>query len=186
MGMNEWKTMADRLVDRVKRLPKTVWVIVGIAAMVLMAVSEYLPTKTTAKTDASWDTNAYTKTLETQLTDIVEHIDGAGKCRVMVTLENGVEYVYANEKSATSNRTEDVSDTSEKTTVRDDNESSYVIVNSSDGKHGLLVTEIQPTVRGVVVVCEGGDDERVRERILKTVATVLNVTSSRVCITKLS
>ena len=184
--MNEWKTMADRLIERAKRLPKTVWVVLGVAAMVLMAVSEWIPAKDVSTAVDAWDVKAYTKALEQQLADIVEHIDGAGECRVMVTLENGVEYVYANEHSETSNRTEDVSDTAEKTTVRDDNESSYVIVNSSDGKQGLLVTEIQPTVRGVVVVCEGGEDERVRDRIMKTVATVLNITSSRVCITKLS
>lgn len=184
--MNEWKTLADRLIECVKKLPKKVWVAVGIVAMILIAVSDRLPAKTASTTSDAWDVQTYTEELEQQLVDIVEHIDGAGKCRVMVTLENGVEYVYANERSETSNRTEDVSDSSEKNTVRDDNESRYVIVNSSDGKQGLLVTEIQPTIRGVVVVCEGGEDERVKERIMKTVATVLNVTSSRVCITKLS
>ena len=185
--MNEWKTMSDRLMKRIKQLPKKAWVAIGFVAILLLAVSEWIPPRaeeTSASTN--WDGQAYVQQLEQQLTDIVEHIEGAGKCRVMVTLENGVEYVYANERSETSNRTEDLSDTSEKTTVRDDNESKYVIVNSSDGKQGLLVTEIQPTVRGVVVVCEGGEDEKVRERIMKTVATVLNVTSSRVCITKLS
>ena len=184
--MNEWKTLTDRLIERAKTLPKTVWLVMGLVAIVLLAVSEWIPEKSPVSQDATWDGQAYVRELEQQLTELVEHIDGAGKCRVMVTLENGVEYVYANERSTTNNRTEDVSDTSEKTTVRDDSESSYVIVNSSDGRQGLLVTEIQPTIRGVVVVCEGGEDERVKERVLKTVATVLNVTSSRVCITKLS
>ncbi len=184
--MNAWKTLGDRLAEYAKRLPKAAWVIIGLVAMVLLALPEWVPDKEATHQGDEWDVQAYVQGLERQLTDMVESIDGAGECRVMITLENSVEYVYANEHSATSDRTEDVSDTSEKTTERDDSESSYVIVNSSDGKHGLLVTEIQPTIRGVAVVCEGGENEQVRERILKTVSTVLNITSSRVCITKLS
>ena len=57
-------------------------------------------------------------------------------------------------------------------------------MDTGDGKEGLLVTEIQPTVRGVVVVCDGGDRDDVRERVIQAVAVALDVSSKRVCVVK--
>ena len=71
----------------------------------------------------------------------------------MVTLENGVEYVYATQEKINTDRQEDDGRISQ----RDDSDKSIIVVDTEDGKQGLLVTEIQPTVKGVVVVCEGGD-----------------------------
>ena len=53
-------------------------------------------------------------------------------------------------------------------------------------RQGLLVKEIQPTVRGVVIVCEGGDDPAVQEQITDAVTTALNISTKRVSISKLS
>ena len=46
-----------------------------------------------------------------------------------------------------------------------------------------VVTEIQPTVKGVIVVCTGADDETVTQRVQTAVQTVLHITAKRVCVT---
>lgn len=46
--------------------------------------------------------------------------------------------------------------------------------------------EIQPLIRGVLVLCEGGDDPTVVERITQAVTKTLGVSSAKVCIAKLS
>lgn len=46
-----------------------------------------------------------------------------------------------------------------------------------------VVTEIQPTVKGVMVVCAGAEDEAVAERVQTAVQTVLHITARRVCVT---
>jgi len=69
---------------------------------------------------------------------------------------------------------------------RDDRQESIIVVDTENGRQGLLVTEIQPTVKGVVVVCQGGDQPLVQERIINTITTALNISSKRVCVTKLS
>lgn len=51
---------------------------------------------------------------------------------------------------------------------------------------GLLVTELQPTVKGVVIVCEGGDQPLVQQRVTDAVTIALNISSKRVCVTKLT
>ncbi|MBR3289316.1 MAG: hypothetical protein IKI63_00905, partial [Clostridia bacterium] len=46
-----------------------------------------------------------------------------------------------------------------------------------------VVTEVQPTVKGVMVVCAGADDETVAQRVQTAVQTVLHITARRVCVT---
>lgn len=46
--------------------------------------------------------------------------------------------------------------------------------------------EIQPRIRGVLVVCEGGDEPLVAERVTEAVCKALNVSTAKVCVTKLS
>lgn len=46
--------------------------------------------------------------------------------------------------------------------------------------------EIEPLIRGVLVVCEGGDSPVVVERITQAVTKALDISSAKVCITKLS
>lgn len=48
----------------------------------------------------------------------------------------------------------------------------------------VLVTEILPKIRGVVVVCDGGNDAAVCERVTEVVTTALNIPQRRVCVTK--
>ena len=66
----------------------------------------------------------------------------------MVTLENGVEYVYASQQKVNTDRTEDTASDSNKISQRDGTEQNIIIVDTDNGRQGLLVTEIQPTVKG--------------------------------------
>jgi stage III sporulation protein AG len=133
-------------------------------------------------TEPTQTAEAFVKETEARLSTIVRSIEGAGDCRVLVTLANGVEYVYATEQKTNTDRQEDGS----RLTERDDSESTAVVVDTDEGRKGLLVTEIQPTVRGVVVVCEGGDREEVRRRIIEAVTVAMDLSSKRVCVTKLT
>ena len=159
-------------------------VIAGIVGVLLLVIPEFLPGKTEQSADSTAE--AFVSQTEKRLTELIGSIDGAGACRVMVTLDNGVEYVYATEEKSNSDREEDVRESDTRLTEREDSETSAIIVDTGNGREGLLVTEIQPTVRGVVVVCEGADNEEVRNRVLQAVTVALNISSKRVCVTKLS
>ncbi len=160
--------------------------IAGVIGIALLALSELLPTKTDAVSSGSVTADEFVRQTEERLTTLVSSIEGAGNCRVLVTLENGVEYVYATEQKTNSDRQEDTDDTATRLTQRDDSESTVIVVDTGDGREGLLVTEIQPTIRGVVVVCEGGDREDVRSRVIEAVTVAMDLSSKRVCVTKLT
>ena len=61
-----------------------------------------------------------------------------------------------------------------------DNGGENVYLKNSDTK----TVSIEPKVRGVVVVCGGGDDPIVKSRVLEAVTKALSISSDKVCITK--
>lgn len=160
-------------------------VVLGVAGIALLALSEWLP-KNDEPTTETLTAEVFVRQTEERLTALVGSIEGAGKCRVLVTLENGVEYVYATQQRVNSDRSEDTDDDSKRLTQKDDSERSVIVVETDGGRQGLVVTELQPTVRGVVVVCEGGDREDVRARVTEAVTVAMDLSAKRVCVTKLT
>ena len=63
-----------------------------------------------------------------------------------------------------------------------ENSVEYVYLDDSTTK----TKEIEPIIRGVLVVCEGGDSPVVVERITEAVTKSLDISEAKVCITKLS
>ena len=151
----------------------------GICGMLLVGASALFDGDTDEVSSAqSFDMTAYVTALEERLEQMVSAIDGAGETDVMLTLENGVEYVYADEQKTNSDRVEQTDSVS----VRDDSQRTVVTVDAENGKEGLLITEIQPTVRGVVVACAGGGDETVATMVTNAVKTALDISDKRVCV----
>ena len=164
---------------------RRILLIVGAVGIGLLALSEWIPKRET-ETVATLTTEQFVEQTEQRLESIVSSIEGAGRCRVLLTLDNGVEYVYATEERTMSDRQEDTDDGATRLTQSDDSERAAILVDTDSGREGLLVTEIQPTVRGVVVVCEGGDNEAVIARVTEAVTVALELSSKKVCVTKLS
>ncbi len=64
-------------------------------------------------------------------------------------------------------------------TIESSVEGVYLDNNSTKTK------EIEPIIRGVVIACNGGDDPVVQQSVLNAVTKALNISSAKVCITKL-
>ncbi|MBR7092983.1 MAG: stage III sporulation protein AG [Clostridia bacterium] len=155
----------------------------GMLGVVLIALSGFL-SHDSAPAVSGMTTQQYVEQLEEKLCRVISRIDGAGECSVMITLENGVEYLYATEGKTGSSRAEKSNGSGSDLTQADTSQDSVILIDTGNGKQGLLVTEIQPTVKGVVVVCAGGDRPAVQQRVTQAVTTVLHISSSRVCVTK--
>lgn len=74
---------------------------------------------------------------------------------------------------------EGVGDVSVLLTIENSVEGVYLENNSTKTK------DIEPVVRGVVVACEGGDEPVTLERVTDAVTKALNISSAKVCVTKL-
>lgn len=79
-----------------------------------------------------------------------------GEAQVWVTLESGVEYVYLQEEVRNTDTTKDYDEEGVKTLREKDNsEQKYILVNKNGKEQPLIQKQLEPTVQGVVIVCEG-------------------------------
>ena len=164
-------------------------IFVGVLGIALIFISGFFKTgvtKKTKKNSQNSSTKEYVFQLESSLKEMVSSIKGAGNTKVLVTLENTEETVYATEEKKNKEATEDKTDGQlSKKRESDDCEKKYITIKDADGtERALSVTQIQPTVKGVVVVCDGGDVPDVQQRITEAIKTALNITSKRVYVTK--
>lgn len=162
----------------------------GFIGIALILLSSLLPKASGNKASSSEQcttisSEEYVKQLEEKVQTLVEKISGVGSSNVMITLENGVENVYANsEKKSTDNTTDNSSSGTSKATDKNNTEQNVVVVDGKDGKQALVVTQKEPTVKGVVVVCDGGDNLTVVQDVIDAVTTALRITSNRVTVVK--
>lgn len=170
--------MGARLEPIIKKIKSdkrvAVIVIIGLIGIILLVLSELIPEQGengTSETDKSETESIteYEESLEKRLSELISEVDGAGKVKVMLTLDCGDENVYATEDKST--------ETS--------NEKSYVLIDSNGDDTGLLLKVSQPQVRGVAVVCEGADSSKVRQEITGVLTAVLGVSTNRVNIAKM-
>ncbi|WP_350344662.1 hypothetical protein PRVXT_001090 [Proteinivorax tanatarense] len=159
--------------------------ILGVALLVL---SKFIgdDDKNTAQPSAEIEqqiTDSYEEKIQKELEEILGNIAGVGKAKVMVTLDKG------NEKIVAKNITE-----SERTTLEEDTEGGVreiidynyqgelVILRKSGGDEPLVLTEVKPKVRGVVVVCPGGNDPSIQKQVIRAVQGVLDIPTYRISV----
>jgi len=166
---------------------------VGLIGIALIFLSGFLSgggsqqtPQPSASSQSDFNASDYESRMEKQMTELVTGIQGVGNAKVYVTLEQTAQSVYATEQKQSGQTTEDKSgETTTRNEINSDTETSYILVKNADGSEKALpVTEIQPIVKGVVVVCDGGDSPQVQQSITDAVTTALHITSVRVCVIK--
>jgi hypothetical protein len=168
---------------------KNLILILGVIGVSLIFVSNFFTAKDSNPKKApevKSNSDMYSERMEKSLESIVSNIKGAGNAKVLVTLENSVETVYATEEKKNKEAAEDKTDgQTTRKKESDDCEKKYITVKDSEGtEHALAVTEIQPKIKGVIVVCQGGDNPMVQQRIINAVTAALSVPSNKVYVTK--
>lgn len=154
--------------------------VLGIACVILLLLPK---SGEAAQDDASQiklDCTEYTAELEQKLESVISSVSGAGRTKVMLTLNGGTEFFYqtdTRDESAASNDAE-TSRGSEKNTV--------IVRNSSGTEAPVLKATASPAVNGVVVVCDGAAKSEVKESIQSAVKALLGISANRICILKMN
>jgi len=152
--------------------------ILGVIGITLIFLSTFFPKNDTKKDtepkEISFSSAEYLTVIEGQIRQIVSGISGDSSAVVTVTLETGMNYVYADE---TKQNTEKESDRQSEET-----EQTYITVTQADGTEAPLVsTEHMPKIRGVAIVCRINSEETAQE-IKNAVMAAFDLTSKRVYI----
>lgn len=124
------------------------------------------------ETDSTEDSLKYAELLENRLESMLSKIDGVGDCSVMLTVSGSVSYSYAqNEEKQSGENLQEI-------------KRQHVILDEKSGDSALIECTKNPAVVGVIIACEGGEHNVVREEIISAVGAVLDIPSNRICITK--
>ena len=125
----------------------------------------------TAASSGSAELTEYADRLSSRMEELLSGVEGAGETRVMITLESSEETIYALD---------------EKRGDAESYEWSHVILDDGTGDSALVETTWLPEVRGVAVVCQGGDDAAVQARLTEMVSVLLGISTNRISIAKMS
>ena len=169
-------------IKKITQNPKLL-IILGISGILLIFISSLFSgsDKSDEKTvsGSTYTAEQYCEMLEDNIKNIVTGITGDKNPTVVITLESGIRYSYASaDETDTSSATGSTTDQSSESKKQ-----SYITVKTADGgEQALIITEIMPEVRGVAIICTGGNQEATAEKIKNAVTAALNITSKRVYI----
>lgn len=153
----------------------------GFAAIILILISELIPKNTkgstdseTPKTDSVSLVKDNTEKTEKRLAELLSDIKGVGKTELILSVEGSEEYIYAEETETSADKND--SETSEKY------KNKLFVTERSGSKEALVKKIINPRFNGALVICDGGGDPLVRERVIKAVSAALDLPTSKICV----
>ena len=149
-------------------------VIACVLGVALILLSELVPSVSTKKADDSMDYQEYIVSLEEKTQDIISSIDGVGKCKVMITLCETDESFYAS----------NIEENTDSGHISKKNE--YVFYEDNNNDSPVLIKQAFPKVMGVAVVCQGGDNAFVKERVISAVSSLFGISSAKISVSKIS
>lgn len=148
-------------------------IFIGLLGMLLILFSEFFSGNHESEAVSDNSIAAAEERITKRVEELLKSVDGAGKVKVMVTLECLEERVVAlNTQTKTGADSYDYSE-------------EYVIVDTSGDEAGLTLKIITPVIRGVGITCEGGASSVVREEITKLVGSALGISSNKIWVTKM-
>lgn len=142
-------------------------VLVGLVLMWLPESKAEEPAELPTLTEPSEDTAS-------ELEQILGHIDGVGKVKVMLTLARGEEIFYQTD--------DDHNATSETDSLRTD---TVIITDGSRGQSGLIRQINPPIFQGAIVVCQGADRPSVCLAVVEAVSDVTGLGADRISVLKM-
>lgn len=171
------RVTVNRIKEGIKNKKNILIVAVGVLGVLLLLLPELSDgaqrTKSAERDDS--DGSRLRQELQSELGELVSSVDGAGNCRVLLTLDSSEEAAFA-----TDTNIESVQD--ERTTEYA-REESYVLI---DGETGLRLKTLAPEVRGVAVVCEGGGDSRVKREVTELLSAALGIGREKIYVAKMT
>jgi stage III sporulation protein AG len=195
--MGYFKEVIQKIKKRVtgtdrKKLTENAIIIVIIGIILLLAAGPILGRK--KEGSASETTNSQNKVASSDLTPVnADHTErkleellsgmlGGGKVQVMITYYNSTEKITAYDIKKSSSETEEIdSEGGKRTIIESEYESTTLYEDVSSGiSLPVVLKEIYPEVKGVVVVAEGAGNAEVREKITRAVSVLMDIPVHRV------
>lgn len=137
---------------------------------------EVVPTETN---NNSYSSNSYERELEKRLESILSNVAGAGEVSVMVTVNKSSELIVSENFEQSNNLINETdANNGVRTTEQVTTKKSTQVLGQNE--EPLVLTELSPTVSGVIIVCEGANDIIVKDALIRSVSTLLGIPTYKV------
>lgn len=190
MKLKEINNLLKELMS--KKYIANIVVLLAVAIIALIFTSDFLVKDSSTKDNVkktSGDTfvqednifKTEESIVEGRLKQILEKIKGTGEVEVMVTFDMGSEIIPASNTVETKDSSEEEDASGGIRTVKSQNLTENIVIsNDNNGSKPLVLKEIKPQIRGVIVVAEGADNMEVKMQLYDAVKTVLQISGDRV------
>ncbi len=118
----------------------------------------------------------YSEKLENKLINVLKTIEGVGNVSCMITLESGPELKIA---TSVDEKTTTITNDDKTETVVTIVETPIIVTEKGEEKP-LILMEIMPKLKGVVVVAQGAKDVKVKLQLLEAVQALLEISSENI------
>jgi len=163
-------------IKNIKNFEMIIAVILG-AVILLIYFGNFSSSDSGSKTMNEYMSSMeYATFLEKKLGSTLSAISGAGKVEVMITLESGPELVIATSTDKKTTTTESSGNKTESITVVEN----PIIVTQNGSSKPLVLMEILPKVKGVIIVSQGANNVKVKLDLLNAVQALLSITPSNI------
>lgn len=131
---------------------------------------------------------AYSNDLEKKLEEFLSSVAGIGKVEVMVTVKGSKERVVLKDSPYTQesmNEVDGEGGNRVSSSIQKD-ESTVMVGNGSGENLPYVVQELEPEVKGIAVIAEGGDNPEIIAEIIDAVQVLFNVPAHKVKVMKMN
>lgn len=177
MNSDKAKEFFLNLFEKIKNNKKVALILcIGLIGILLIALSSF----EVPKKDSDTVQNMQSKTdvndvSEEKLERFLSNISGVSNVNVMLTYDTSKEDVYAFDTEQN-----EIADNENKSERK--YKSEHIIVKTGSEESGLKEKEIYPKVRGVAVICQGGDNPIIKEQIVSIVSALFDINSNQISV----
>ena len=135
---------------------KIIMIAAGVLGVIMMICGSFLGSgrEDEIKTEYT-DVGFYTEYLEERIRKLCMSVSGISEAEVFLTIDCSSEYVYGEGGD-------------------------YLILSGSEGEEAVMLCEIYPKVRGIAVVCTGGDQPQIKSTLTSLLSAALDLPSNKI------
>lgn len=125
--------------------------------------------------------------LQKQLETFLSSVEGVGKVKVCLTMQTSKELVPAHNTPYTRKSEEETDENGKRTLTETQNDAQIILYEQADGSQSpLIIRQIEPTVRGVVVAAQGAGSQKVQNEIVELLEALFGIEAHKIKIVKLT
>ena len=166
----EWKSIVVQAMNFIQK--NRYLILAVVAGILLMSIPDSHVSQDPPESEVT--TEHAEQSLEEDLAEILEKMEGAGKVRVLLTLKEGERILY----QADENHSVDAES--------EDRRTETVILTGAERKEDGLVVQVTPPIYlGAIVLCQGANRAEIRLSIVEAVMDATGLTSDKITVLKM-